>query len=57
MLMERLSMAGGQGAEAYSQRRHAHCKPEILLAKDMSSAQVPSPGLGVVRISEYSKDP
>jgi hypothetical protein len=57
MLMERLSMAGGQGAESYSQRCHAHRKPEILLAEDVPSTQVPGPGLGVVRVSEDSKYP
>jgi hypothetical protein len=56
-LMERLSMRGGQGTEAYSQRRHAHCKPEILLAEDVLSAQVPGPGVGIVRVSEDGEDP
>jgi hypothetical protein len=56
-LMERLSMVGGQGAENYSQRRHAHCKPEILLADNVLSTRVPSLGLGIVRVSEDSKEP
>lgn len=54
MLMEKLSITGGQGAESYSQRCHAHRKPEILLAEDVPSTQVPGPGLGVVRVSEDS---
>jgi hypothetical protein len=56
-LMERLSTSGGLGAKAHSQRRHAHRKPEILLAEDVLSTQVPGPGVGIVRVSEDSKDP
>ena len=56
MLIEGLSMTKGPG-EAYLQRRHAHYKPEILLAEDVLCTRVPSPGLGVIRVSEDSKGP
>jgi hypothetical protein len=57
ILMEGLSMTGGQGAEAHSQRRHAHYKPEILLEEDVVCTCVPGTGLSVIRVSEDSKDP
>jgi hypothetical protein len=50
-------MTTGPGAEAYLQRRHAHYKPEILLAEDVLCSRVPGPGLGVIRVSEDSKGP
>jgi hypothetical protein len=57
ILIEGLSMTTGPGAEAYLQRRHAHYKPEILLAEDVLCSRVPGPGLGVIRVSEDSKGP
>ena len=50
-------MTKGPGAEVYLQRRHAHYKPEILLAEDVLCTRVPGPGLGIIRISEDSKGP
>lgn len=35
MLVKRVNTAQGQDIEVYSQRRHAHYIPEILLAEDM----------------------
>jgi hypothetical protein len=57
ILIEGLSMTKGPGAEAYLQRRHAHYKPEILLAEDVLCTHVPGPSLGAIRVSEDSKGP
>ena len=57
MLVEGLSMTGGQGTQAYIQRRHAHYKPEVLLTEDVLCTCVPGPGFGVIRVSEDCKDP
>lgn len=57
ILTEEMSMTKSPGAEAYLQRRHAHYKPEILLAENVQCTRVPGPGLGVIRVSEYSKGP
>jgi hypothetical protein len=57
VLIERMSTTRDQVTEAYSQRRHTHCKPEILLADDVLYAQVPGPGLGVVQVFENGKSP
>ena len=57
ILIEGLSITKGPEAEAYLQRRHAHYKPEILLAEDVPCSRVPGPGLGVIRVSEDSKGP
>lgn len=57
ILIEGLSATKGPDAGAHLQRRHAHYKPEILLAEDVLCSRVPGPGLGVIRVSEDSKDP
>ena len=57
MLVEGLSMTKDPDAEAYLQRRHAHYKPEILLAENVPCGRVPGLGLGVIRVSEDSKGP
>lgn len=57
ILIAGLSVTRGSGAEAHLQRRHAHYKPEILLAEDVLCTRVPGPGLGAIRVSENSKDP
>jgi len=50
-------MTRGSGAEAYLQRRHAHYKPEILLAEDVLCPRVPGPDLGVIRVFKDGEDP
>jgi len=57
ILIEGLSITKGPGAKAYLQRRHAHYKPEILLAEDVLCTRVPGPDLSVIRVSENSKGP
>lgn len=46
ILIERLSTTEDPGTGAYVQCRHAHYKPEILLAEDVLCSSVPGPGLG-----------
>ena len=55
--MERVSKTRDQVTEAYSQDRHTHCKPEILLAENVLYAQVPGLGLSVVQVFENGKGP
>jgi hypothetical protein len=50
-------MTKSPGAEADLQGRHAHYKPEILLAEDVLCTCVPGPSLGAIRVSEDSKGP
>ena len=57
VLMEGVSTTRVPLPEAYSQRRHAHYKPEILLAEDVPYTQVPRPGFGVVQVFENGKGP
>jgi hypothetical protein len=57
VLMERVSTTRDQVAEAYSQRRHTHCKPEILLVDDVFYNQAPGPGLGGVQVFGNCKGP
>jgi len=40
-----------------SECRHPHCIPEILLAEDVHSIQVPSPGFEIVRVTKNGKPP
>ena len=55
--MERLSKTRDKVTGAYSQDRHTHCKPEILLAENVLYAQVPGLGLSVVQVFENGKGP
>ena len=55
--MGRVNTTWDQVTEAYSQYRHTHCKPEILLAENVLYAQVPGLSLSVVQVFENGKGP
>ena len=57
VLMERVNASRYLVTKAYSQRRHCHRKPEILLIEDVHYTQVPGMSLGIVQVFQNCKGP